>query len=78
MKNKRTNLYDRAQIIRALRPSVTPVTCVGYIAGLIHRTYPSINARECVAQAILEYNSAMEADIIILGDELNFIEKQIA
>ena len=78
MKNKRTNLYDRRQIIFALRSSVTPATCVGYIAGLIHRTYPSINRRECVAQAILEYNSAMEADIIILGDELNFIEKQIA
>jgi len=73
-----TMLHDRRDIIRALGSSVTPATCIGFIAELIHKRYSNIGRRECVAQAILEYNATMGVDAIILGDELKFIEDQIS
>ena len=73
-----TQLHDRKEIIMKLSKSVTPVTCVGFIAELIHRRYGNMSRRECVAQAILEYNKTTNTEIIILGDELKFIEDQIA
>lgn len=73
-----TQLHDRKEIIMTLSKSVTPVTCVGFIAELIHRRYGNMTRRECVAQAILEYNKTTNTEVIILGDELKFIEDQIA